>query len=350
MPSINVELNSPHERHIQEDVPERSANDALLYDLQAQVRIIGGMSPSLSALAELYQQRKSRIDQFAEWYSNKSHGEKLWLGGTVVSVSYLVGAFIGVAWLLTGLVTALYATATAIIEEHAELVRQRDTLFLDDIPKMEASLKTSIESFCVLGRKITMVFKSLNELTMTRSEGIFELKENVGVMRGHNLRYTSLIEALGEVAEKLSAHQNGVALDKAELDGMCTELQNRLQEAEALTSTLTGLVTTVEQELKTHVSSESLGLQGGDVEAPSISDKTAAHFTEIDREIELHRNPNKVASTSHTVSVSHADEDFSDFDQALKEIQRADSVSKACHQSRSEKNSGGYAFAFPSLF
>jgi len=224
---------------------EGHSNHALLHDLQAQVRIIGKMKPSLSALAELYQQRKSRIDQFVAWYSDKPLWGKLLAGGLVVSTSYTIGAFVGVAWLLTGLVTALYATAISIIEEHAELMRQRDTLFLDDIPKMEASLEASIESFRVLEDKLNTVFESLNTLSIKRSEGISEFEDNVDIMGGHNLRYTSLIQSLGETAERLSEHQAGVALDKTELDGLCTELQNRLQEAEAMALTLSGLVSTV---------------------------------------------------------------------------------------------------------
>ena len=354
MPSHHAHIDAPiHEAQFQNSsslpLPEGSSNDVLLNDLQTQVRIIGEMRPSLSALAELYQKRKSRIDQFVEWYSNKPLWGKLLVGGMVVSTSYTIGAFVGVAWLLTGLVTALYAVAISIIEEHAELMEQRDTLFLEDIPKMEASLRASIESFRVLEDKLTTVFQSLNELTIKRSEGISEFEESVDVMGGHNLRYTSLIQSLGETAKRLSAHQEGMSLDKAELDGLCTELQNRFQEAEVLTSTLSGLVSTVEQELAHNITPESLELQD-EVEAPGISQQTATHFSEIDREIELLRKPNKATNTHKKVPMNQTDEDFSDIDQALTELLRADSTSKARHMTRSDKSSGGIVLTIPSLF
>jgi|GEM_PF-1955068 len=354
MSSIDVESNIPtHELQFQDvatsSLLEGNAQEVLLHDLQAQVRIIGKMKPSLSELAALYHQRKSRIDQFVAWYANQPLWGKVFAGGVVVSASYTLGAFMGVAWVLTSLVTALYAVAILIIEEHAELMKQRDTLFLDDIPKMEALLEASIESFRVLEDKLTAVFQSLIDLSTKRAEGISEFEENVDVMSGHNLRYESLIEALGETAKRLLAHQEGVALDEVELNGLCSELQHRLQEAEVLTSTLSGLVSTVEQELAHNMTSELLDPQD-EVHAPAISHEAAVHFSKIDRELELLRNPNKAMNTSNTAPVHQNDEDFANFDQAMQALLRADNVSKGCHQSRQDKSSGGYTFVVPSLF
>jgi len=159
MPSIDLAFDtSIHEAPLQEaatpPLPEDCSHEVLLKDLKDQVRIVGKMKPSLSELAARYQQRKSRIDQFVEWYAHQPLWGKVLTGGLVVSTSYAIGAFAGVAWLLMGLVTALYAAAIVIIEEHADLMRQRDTLFLDDIPKMEATLQASIESFRVLEDKL----------------------------------------------------------------------------------------------------------------------------------------------------------------------------------------------------
>ncbi|MDF1684991.1 MAG: hypothetical protein P1U36_10110 [Legionellaceae bacterium] len=354
MSPINLEFDtSIHETRLEEDatspLPEGNSSDALLKDLKTQVRIIGKMKPSLSELAARYQQQKSRIDQFVEWYANKPVWGKVLAGGLVVSTSYTIGAFAGVAWLLMGLVSALYAVAIAIMEEHADLMRKRDTLFSEDIPKMEALLEASIESFRILEDKLTTVFQSLKDLSTQRAEGLSEFEENVDVMGGHNLRYASLIKALGETAEKLSAHQNGVALDKTELDGLCTELQSRMQEAEALTSTLSGLVSTVEQELKENSAPDLLDIQD-DIEEPVISSQVAAHFSEIDDKIALHREMNQSSEDRHAALIQRADERLEGFEQAFQELLRADNTSKARNQARPEKGSGGIVFTMPSLF
>lgn len=353
MSPINLDLNtSIRETRSEEDVTppllEGGSSDALLHDLQAQVRIIGKMKPSLSELAARYQERKSRIDQFVEWYSNQPLWGKVLSGGLVVSTSYAIGVFAGVAWILAGLVTALYAAAIAIIEEHAELMRQRDTLFSEDIPQMEALLKASIESFRVLGGKLRAVFQLLNDLSSKRSDGISEFKENTNVMGGNNLHYIELTDALGKIAEKLSAHQNGVALDKAELDGLCTELQIRLQEAEAFTSTLSGLVSEVEQEIKENSTSESLGIQG-DIEAPVISPQVAAHLTEIDHVIAQHRKNYQLDEDHHIHLVQDAGERLEGFERAFQGLLQADNASKARHQARSDKGPGGIVLTIPSL-
>jgi len=354
MPSIDLDLDTfIDEPQLQDDatppLPEGCSREELLQDLKDQVRIIGKMKPSLSELAARYQQRKSRIDQFVEWYANQPLWGKVLAGGLVVSTSYMIGAFAGVAWLLMGLVTALYAAAIVIIEEHAELMRQRDTLFLDDIPKMEATLQASIESFRVLEDKLNTVFQSLNQLSIQRAEGLSKFEAGVDLMGGHNFQYTTLIQSLGETAARLSAHQEGVTLDKAELDGLCTELQKRLQEAETLTSTLSGLVSTAEQELNNHASSESLDHQGK-VEAPSISPQVAAHLSEIDDVIALHRKTHQPNEDRYAAMVQRADERLDGFDRALQELLRADNASKSRHQTRSEKGSGGIVLTIPSLF
>jgi len=344
MPSIDVDLNThTHELDTQEDATECSPHEAMLNDLQNQVRIIGKIKPRLSEIAAEYQQRKSRIDQWAEWYSDKSWAEKVWIGGVVVSVSYVIGVFLGAPLLLAGLVTALYSSAVSIIEEHAEIVRQRDTLFLDDIIEMEASLTASIESFRSLEGKLTTAFESLHELIALRADGIAEFEEGVDVMGEHNLCYTSLIESLCGIAEILSAHQDGVVLDKAELDGLCTELQNRLQEAEVLTSTLSGLVSTVDQELKHHASPGSLEHKD-EVEAPCVSEKTAAHFSEIEREIALHRKSRVVMNSRNT---AHDDQALSATDQEIQKLLQENNARKARRQ---DKNPGGIVLTMPSLF
>jgi ABC-type transporter Mla subunit MlaD len=214
---------------------------------------------------------------------------------------------------------------------------------------MEATLQASIESFRVLEYKLNTVFQSLNQLSIQRAEGLSEFEAGVDVMGGHNLQHTALIQSLGETAARLSAHQEGVTLDKTELDGLCTELQNRLQEAEALTSTLSGLVSTVEQELNNHASSESLNPQG-EVEVPSISPQVAAHLSKVDDVIALHRETHQSNKDYHADQVQRADERLDGFDRALQELLRADDASKARHQARSDKGPGGIVLTMPSFF
>ena len=168
-------------------------------------------------------------------------------------------------------------------------------------------------------------------------------------MGGHNLRYASLIEALGETAEKLSAHQNGVALDKAELEGLCAQLQNRLQEAETLTSTLSGMVSTIEQELQENREPKSLDNQV-DIDAPVISPKVAAHLSEIDHVIAQHRDTHKLEETNYTDLIYLADERLEGFDRAIQALFRDDNASKVRHQARTDKGPGGIVITMPALF
>lgn len=235
MPSNNVQpaVNA-------ESLPTSSAPEALLKDLQAQVRIISDMQPRISELTKRYQARKSRIDQFVQWYTDTPWWGKLLEGGLVVSTAYTVGAFVGVAWLLTGLVIALYATAISIMEEHAAMMKARNTSFSEDIQKMEASIGESIESFRLLEGQLNAVFQCLVVLHDQHAEGITSLE-------GKNLRYDSIIESLGDVADKLSSHQNEAALTDVELKTISVALQNNLHEAKALCEVLSTAVSSVEQ-------------------------------------------------------------------------------------------------------
>ena len=140
-----------------------------------------------------------------------------------------------------------------------------------------------------------------------------------------------------------------MTLDKAELDGLCTALQNRLQEAETLTSTLSGLVSTVEQELQENITPESLDIQS-EVEEHAISPQVAAHLSEIDDVIALHRKSHQPYEDRHAALIQRADERLEGFEQAFQELLRADNTSKARNQARSDKGPGGIVLTMPSLF
>jgi len=274
--------------------------DVLCHDLLAQGRNIDETKPSLSVLAALYQVRKSYIDQWIEWYADNPWWGKFLAASVVVSISYTVGALIGIGWLLTGLVTALYMAAIFILEEHAACIKQRDTLFLEDIPKMEALFKASMESFRVLEDKLRTVFQSLNTLNTQRSQGVSVFEDKNSTMEKHNVHYTSLINSLETTVKKFS---------------------------EPLDPTLA-----VDCELKTQASFES-----------PISKQTEKHFDEIDRKIALYGHLSQTPK-------AHTNEDLSAMEQRLNELFLADSANKANHETCLNKNIHAYSCTMPALF
>ncbi|MDX2346461.1 MAG: hypothetical protein QNK11_06300 [Legionella sp.] len=319
--------------------PDGCSKDALLRDLTKQTRIIGDIKPNLSVLAKRYQERKSRIDRFTEWYVSKPIWGKVLTGTLLVSGSYTIGVFIGVAWLLTGLVTALYGVAASIMEEHAEIIKKRDALFLEDIPKMEASIEASIHSFRLLEDQLNRVFQSLNTLHTQRAEGISTLEAHASTMEKQNLRYASVIDTLGETAKKLAEHQDGLALNKAELGKLCSELQSSLKETQAFSSTLSGLVSTVEQALKGHEAFKS------EVKVPSLSKQVETEFGEIDREIALLLHPDKTPKANTASPGKQIDEDLADIDQALAALKQA---SKESHLTKTGESGQSY-YTYPPM-
>ena len=252
---------------------EGSPSDDAVNDLEAQLRaigeikpskIIGDMKPSISDLAKLYQEKKSRIDRFVEWYSNRSLSEKILLGGAVVATSYVVGSFLGIAWLLTGLVTGLYVTAIAIIEEHGKIMRNRDAFTGEGAQKIEALIEEHIKSFQALEGQIDTVFQSLSEQHVKRAEGISVLEDNVDRVGEYNQRYASVVELLENTSKKLLEHQEGVALTESELHALYAEIQRSFERVNEFSLTLSDAVSSVEQAMKGDVAIESTDEQARD--------------------------------------------------------------------------------------
>lgn len=285
--------------------PTSLPTNAVLNDLQAQVRIINEMQPRLSALTKLYQARKSRIDQFVEWYTDTPWWGKLLEGGLLVSTSYTLGAFVGVAWLLTALVTALYACAMSIMEEHAEMMKKRDTSFSEDIQSMEASIAASINSFRLLEDQLNTVFQSLNALQDKRSEGITSFEGKVDTMEEQNLRYASIIGALGNTAKKLAAHQGEVALTEVEIEMLAEELQNSLNEAKALCSVLSGVVSEVEQQVAKELQeevTEAVEVQDSSSSVVEQADKAVSNFNQRLAKLRQARKVSQEGGVTHVNS------------------------------------------------
>jgi hypothetical protein len=233
------------------------------HDLEAQLKaideikpskIMGDMKPSISELATLYQEKKSRIDRLVEWYSNKSWSDKLWLGGAVASTSFVVGSLLGMTWLLTGLITGLYATAISMIEEHAKNTRNRDAFTGDGAEKIEALIEGHIKSFQALEEQLNTVFQSLSEQHTERAEGISTLEAHVDDVGEYNQRYASVVLLLEATSKKLLEHQEGVALTETELHALYTEIQRSFEQVNAFSVTLSEVVASVEQEMKHDVS------------------------------------------------------------------------------------------------
>jgi hypothetical protein len=270
MPSSNPKLFfSPQASHVNQPGFERIqtplADDAA-HDLEAQLRtigetkpseIMGDMKPSISELAKLYQERKSRIDRYVEWYSKQSMADKAWMGGLVASISFVVGAWLGAAWAFSSLITGLYAAAVSIIEEHANLTKNRDAFTGEGAQKVEALIDKHVKSFKALEEKLHTLFQSVSEQHTERAEGISILEGNVDTLEGHNLRYTAVIDSLENVAKQFLEHQTGVALTEVELDKLSTEFQLSMDNAKKLCSTLSSLVSSVEQERQHNVVEES---------------------------------------------------------------------------------------------
>jgi ElaB/YqjD/DUF883 family membrane-anchored ribosome-binding protein len=227
-------------------LPPENRIDTVLKKLKRDTHIMSQMQPRLSELTRLYQARKSRIDQFVEWYADNPLWKKIMIGTAVVSASYTVGFLIGMTWFLTGLITGLYVTAISIMEEHAEMMRQRNTSFADDIKKMEATIAESINEFRLLEEQLNDVFNSLGTLHEQRSEDITRLKGEVDTIEAHNLRYVLIIEALEESSRKLEASQGEVSLTETEIKALSAEFQHSLQEAKSLCDVLSTVVSVAE--------------------------------------------------------------------------------------------------------
>ncbi|MDF1684517.1 MAG: hypothetical protein P1U36_07635 [Legionellaceae bacterium] len=231
-------------------------------DLEAQLeaigeikpsKIMGDMKPSISELATLYQEKKSRIDRFVEWYSNKSWSDKLWLGGAVASTSFVVGSLLGMTWLLTGLITGLYATAISMVEEHAKITRNRDAFTGEGAEKIEALIDEHVKSFQALEAQLKTVFESLSEQHTQRAESISTLEAHIDNVGEYNQRYASIVLLLESTSKKLLEHQEGVALTEAELHALYAEIQRSFDRVHAFSVTLSDVVSSVEQELKHRV-------------------------------------------------------------------------------------------------
>ena len=164
-----------------------------------------------------------------------------------------------------------------------------------------------------------------------------------------NLHYASLLESLGKTAEKLSKYQGDMVMSEEELRVLSLELQTSLDEAKLLSSTLSGLVSTVEQELNLNVAPKSPD-QPDAVEISSILEQVETGFSAIDREIELLLNPEKLPNVNVAVSVSQPDEDLSDIDQALQALQQADKVSKEAHVTQMSQSREKLVSSIPHLF
>ena len=257
-------------------LPPENRIDTVLKKLKRDTHIMSQMQPRLSELTRLYQARKSSIDQFVEWYADNPLWKKIMIGTAVVSASYTVGFLIGMTWFLTGLITGLYVTAISIMEEHAEMMRQRDTSFADDIKKMEATIAESINAFRLLEEQLNDVFTSLGTLHEQRSEDITRLKGEVDTIEAQNLRYVSIIEALEESSRKLEASQGEVSLTEAEIKALSAEFQHSLQEAKSLCDVLSNVVSVAEP-VSTPELPESTEIQESSRLVIEVANKTLAH-------------------------------------------------------------------------
>jgi len=271
MPSNNQEpFETPQISHVNESEIEYSSipvSNDVEYDLEAQLKamndikpskIMGDMKPSISELAKLYQEKKSRIDRFVEWYSNKPWLDKLWLGGAVASASFVVGSLLGITWILTGLITGLYATAISIVEEHAKITRNRDAFTGEGAEKIEALIDGHVQSFQALEAQLKTVFESLGEQQIQRAEGISTLAGHVDNVGEYNQRYASVVLLLESTSKKLSEHQEGLALTEAELHALYAEIQRSFECVHAFSATLSEVVSSVEQELKQDTALDNL--------------------------------------------------------------------------------------------
>ena len=273
-------------------LPQENRIDTVLKKLKRDTHIMSQMQPRLSELTRLYQARKSRIDQFIEWYADNPLWKKVMIGTAVVSASYTVGFLIGMTWFLTGLITGLYVTAISIMEEHAEMMRQRDTSFADDIKKMEATIAESINAFRLLEEQLNDVFNSLVTLHEQRSEDITRLKGEVDTIEAQNLRYVSIIEALEESSRKLEASQGEVSLTEAEIKALSTEFQHSLQEAKSLCDVLSNVVSAAEP-VSTPELPESTEIQESSRLVIEVANKTLAHVHDRLSKIRQERKNNQ---------------------------------------------------------
>jgi len=246
--------------------------ETVLKKLKRDTHVMSKMQPRLSELTRLYQARKSRIDQLVEWYVDNPWWAKLVAGAAVVSVSYMIG----MTWIVTFFLSSLYALATSIMEEHAEMMRQRDTSFADDIKKMEDSIEESINAFRSLEEQFNDVFNSLATQHEQRSENITRLESEVDAIEAHNLRYASVIEALGETAKKLEAHEGEVSLNEVEIKSLSAEFQHSLQEAKSLCDVLSRAVSVTEPVSSLELPEET-EIQESSRLVIDVANKTLAH-------------------------------------------------------------------------
>ena len=231
----------------------------------------------------------------------------------------MVGVFMGAALLTSFLITSLYASATSLMEDHAEVMKKRDDLFLVEIQEMEALIEDRINAFRLLETQLKAVFESLDAMHEKRSENIATFEENIDAVESHNSRYASVIDSLKKTAEKLSKHEGDVALNVVEIEQLYLDLKSTLNESQTLASTLSGLVSEVEQELKGSSKPKAENHQN-DVEAPSVSAQVEADFSGIDREMEALFEP-CVASSS-----SESDDEFDSIEQEIESLREGSKV------------------------
>ena len=295
----------PQASHVNQPGIERSQtplSDDVEYDLEAQLsalgeikpsKIMGDMKPSISELAKLYQERKSRIDRYVEWYSRQSMADKAWMGGLVASASFVVGSLLGSAWVITGLITGLYATAISIIEEHATLTRNRDAFTGEGAQKVEALIEGHIKSFKDLEGQIKTIVQSLSEQHAERAEKRSIYKDHVDNVGEYNQRYASVVELLENTSKKLLEHQEGVALTEIEIHNLYAEIQCSFERVNEFSLTLSDAVSSVEQEMTCDVVTESPNEKNRDALVDVVMAESKAVVDDWDQESDRMKQASK---------------------------------------------------------
>jgi len=141
---------------------------------------------------------------------------------------------------------------------------------------MEDSIEESINAFRSLEEQFNDVFNSLATQHEQRSENITRLESEVDAIEAHNLRYASVIEALGETAKKLEAHEGEVSLNEVEIKSLSAEFQHSLQEAQSLCDVLSRAVSVTEPVSSLELPEET-EIQESSRLVIDVANKTLAH-------------------------------------------------------------------------
>lgn len=295
----------------QEKTPEEILNELL-----AQVRAIHRGHSNLSEIAERYLAEKSHIDTILSWYGSIPWWGKTGLGLAVLGLGVGLGFLFAMPLIVGGVTAALHLLITYFLENHVNVMHQRNTRFRDEMRAMDETFNASVDSLRLLEEQLNAVLQSLCHLHIQQAENITEFKGKVERVEEQNLHYTDVLQGLKEAADSLFEQSTRFASNEATLTSVCEAIQAIAEEIKSHHVVLLDLVIKLEAQLK----EDDVLRQEAQEEMPVVSVSPRCEppidLESVESELEdfEHRHQKQVAA--HTSIASHKVLD--DFDQAFR--------------------------------